>query len=166
MEPEQKTTSNFDEIKKSAGIAINDEKYEQTLKLDKGKMNYQTLEKNDRKTDIRRLLEDRVRFAIQLNAAQRAKSKILNTKLNMNYSKEIDNIYTFRGTFTAENPLRFFFNYPFNYSGKFKGETYDCNIYEIRELSFTSFWEKIRAVSWVDVRHEFIEQANLKYPLY
>jgi hypothetical protein len=95
-----------------------------------------------------------------LNANQRAKSKILRAKIDLNKSREIDGIFVFIGKFTAENPLRFLFNYPFNYSGKFKGETYDNIKYYIRELTFSSFWEKIRGVSWVDVRQELIEQTN------
>jgi hypothetical protein len=113
------------------------------------------------KTQIIRILEDRIERAIELNALQRAKSKILKARINYESLKEIEGIYVFSGKFTAENQLRiFFFNYPFNYTGKFKGKTYDCKSLKLRELSFTSFWERIRCISWVDVRHDLIEQSN------
>jgi hypothetical protein len=112
------------------------------------------------RTEIIRMLENRTRYAIQLNANQRAKSKILKAKIDPSTSIERDGIFIFSGKFTAENPLRFLFNYPFNYTGKFRGETYDCMQFRIRELSFSSFWEKIKGISWVDVRQELIDQSN------
>jgi hypothetical protein len=112
--------------------------------------------------EIHRSIENRVRAAIQLNADQRMGSKILAARIDAETSRENGGAYEFSGIFKGEKPLWF---YPLNYTGKFKGFTCDTRYYDIRELSFTSIFEKLRFVAWVDVRQEFIEQVNQEMPL-
>lgn len=114
--------------------------------------------------ELRKVFERRVRRSIALNAFGRAKSKILDAEITSNEENKDEEVFRFKGTFTGENPLRFFFNYPFNYTGRFEGEAINSTPYNIERLRFSSFWERIRGVQWVSVRDQFVRRSNIELP--
>jgi hypothetical protein len=103
-------------------------------------------------------VEELVKRAIELNALQRAKSKILSATVERHAIDDVgkERVWVIEGSFKGAAKLIG----EWQYDGRFKAQTLSSRDIGLWHLSFTSFWEKIRFQGWVPVKQELIAQAN------